>query len=229
MNRLQALTDIVLALALTVAAGYASARLVGAVEGTTALGGVIVVQGLIILIGLRLLLVRRRQGWRDIGLVRFAAVDIGRGVRALLLVIAVNVVLTVAANRLAPALVTEHTQRLQGFAAALTGGMPFAVVTLLAVFIGIYEELLARGLLLRRALLLLPGTWGPVLFSAVIFGAGHIYQGWVGVMQTTAVGLVLATLSLRWGSLWPAIIAHAALNTWSLGLLRLLEQGHLSP
>ncbi|WP_404840870.1 type II CAAX prenyl endopeptidase Rce1 family protein [Alkalilimnicola ehrlichii] len=44
----------------------------------------------------------------------------------------------------------------------------------------------------------------------------------MGVIQTAVIGVVFARLVLRWGSLWPVIIAHALLNSFSLIMFRVL-------
>ena len=50
--------------------------------------------------------------------------------------------------------------------------------------------------------------------------AKSFYQGLYGVVQTALLGLVLAVFTLRWRTLWPAILAHAAVNILSVVQLR---------
>jgi membrane protease YdiL (CAAX protease family) len=83
-------------------------------------------------------------------------------------------------------------------------------------FVGVYEELTARGFLLARCRTAFDGVWAPVLLSSLLFGLGHVYQGWIGVVQTTVIGTVFAVYTVRWGTVWPAILAHALLNTLSV-------------
>jgi len=89
---------------------------------------------------------------------------------------------------------------------------------------GACEEILFRGFL----------TWyfavwvGPVaavLLSSAVFGFGHIYLGWKRVPQTALLGLFFALIALATGSLWPAMVLHAAID-WNSGELgfRLLSQ-----
>jgi membrane protease YdiL (CAAX protease family) len=225
MSRWQALVDVVLALALTVAAGL-SAGVLGQIlllRFQLPLLLVLALQGVIILAGLHALLLWRRQSWRDMGLVPFQRGDVLRALQALLLVFAVNIATSGLASQLSPELVETHKQGLAGVAESLTEGLSLAVVAAIMLFVGFYEELLARGFLLRRSRDLLAGIWGPVLLSSFLFGLGHFYQGWYGVVQTALVGVVFARLTLRWGTLWPAILAHAALNTLSLAALRELD------
>ena len=225
MTRPQASLDILLALALTVAAGLIAAVATPLLTGRLGLPllATLSLQGVLILIGLQLLLRWRRTPWGSLRLPAPRLGDLGRGLLALGAVLAVNVVLNLVLSGVDPSLMENHQQRLSGIAGSLTDGLSFAGIAATALFIGFYEEALARGFLLRRSEALLGGSWGPALLSSLLFGLGHFYQGWTGVLQTALIGLVLARLSLHWGSLWPAIVAHALLNTLSLSLLRTLD------
>jgi membrane protease YdiL (CAAX protease family) len=69
----------------------------------------------------------------------------------------------------------------------------------------------AEELLFRAALVPLLGVLG----SALAFGALHVsgpdtYLGWM--LWATLMGVVFSVLFLGSGSLWPAIVAHAAIN-----------------
>jgi membrane protease YdiL (CAAX protease family) len=75
------------------------------------------------------------------------------------------------------------------------------------------EELLFRGLLLRLLSLRWPGL--PAIFgSAAVFGAAHLdpVQG----SAAFVLGAYLAALTLRAGSLRPALLCHAVNNTLAL-------------
>jgi membrane protease YdiL (CAAX protease family) len=79
------------------------------------------------------------------------------------------------------------------------------------------EEALFRGLVLP-ALLRPLGVAGACAASAALFGLIHLDSA-AGALSlyrvpfAFAVGLGLAAVRLRSGSLWPALIAHATLNT----------------
>jgi len=83
---------------------------------------------------------------------------------------------------------------------------------------GICEEFVFRGFLMWYF-----AVWtGPLpaaLISSAIFGFGHIYLGLGQVPRTALVGLIFAAIVLATGSLWPAIVIHAAvdLNSGDLG------------
>ena len=84
----------------------------------------------------------------------------------------------------------------------------FAAVSLTA---GFCEEFLYRGYFIW---VLAPwvGWWGAAAISLAFFAAGHAYQGWMGVLRTGIVGLVLTAVVSLTGSLWPAMAVHALMD-----------------
>jgi len=70
------------------------------------------------------------------------------------------------------------------------------------------EEFLFRGYLLAQlndwchSL-----VWAWVVCSAA-FGLAHFYQGWSGMTRAGLLGALLAYPVVRWGSLYPAMLAH---------------------
>lgn len=180
-------------------------------------------QGLFILAGVQLLLHLRRQTWRSLALTGIRQLDLLRALQAFGLMFVFNVFFMVLMYAIAPSLVKAHQERLSEVANLVTGHAPFAAVVATMLFVGFYEEVLARGFLLKRCQGLLGGHWGPVLMSAALFGLGHFYQGMLGMLQTALMGIVFASLALKWQTLWPLILAHALLNTLSLALMRQLE------
>ena len=48
--------------------------------------------------------------------------------------------------------------------------------------------------------------------SLILFGAMHRYQGWVGVLATTALGAVMTGLYLMTGSLWVVMLVHVLVD-----------------
>jgi membrane protease YdiL (CAAX protease family) len=71
------------------------------------------------------------------------------------------------------------------------------------------EEFLFRGLILRGLLQHHSAKWAIVI-SALLFGLFHL-NPWQGI-PTTIAGLLLGWLTLETGTLWPAILIHAANN-----------------
>lgn len=82
----------------------------------------------------------------------------------------------------------------------------------LAVSAGVSEELAFR-LLLPLLLVIVTGNAVAAFTLATIgFGAMHRYQGWVGIVATTAVGALLSAVYLISGALWAAMLVHAAID-----------------
>ncbi|MDX1587969.1 MAG: CPBP family intramembrane glutamic endopeptidase [Oleiphilaceae bacterium] len=214
--RWAALIDIVLILMLTLLAGVLALLLAGYRGGDPDMLLVLAVQGSLIVLGVALLVRKRALSWRSLGLVAPRPVDLVRGAWALLLFFVVNMLFSGLVYWLHPQWLEQHHARLGGLSSALVGELTVVQIVLLMLFVAFYEELVARGALLSRSRALMGGVWPPVLLSSLLFGLGHVYQGWMGVLQTMLAGVVLARLTLHWGTLWPAIFAHGALNALSL-------------
>jgi membrane protease YdiL (CAAX protease family) len=109
--------------------------------------------------------------------------------------------------------------------------------TLMNFFIGFFEELLVRGVILGVLLL----KWGntkkgiylSVIVSSVLFGSGHILN-LIGnpsilvatlsqVVYATFIGIFFATCVLRSKTIWPMIILHATIDF--LGQVKLITIG----
>lgn len=85
------------------------------------------------------------------------------------------------------------------------------VFALLSVAAGTGEEFAYRG---YSILLLTPivGLGWAVGGTTMIFGVMHAYQGWFGILRTTAMGAILAGAFVLSGSLWPCIVAHTLID-----------------
>lgn len=82
-----------------------------------------------------------------------------------------------------------------------------------AITAGVTEELLYRGFAIWAFSAYINVAFA-VAASAVLFGLGHIYQGFTEVLKTAAVGLIMAALYLAIGSIFPVILLHALLDIW---------------
>ncbi len=112
--------------------------------------------------------------------------------------------------------------------------IPAGAMLPLTVFVGIWEETVFRGFLLGRLRAALPAADTPratvlrdavaVMICGVCFGAGHGYQGALGLVQTTMAGLVLGVITVWRGSLWPAIGAHLAIDAFGLLVIKALTR-----
>lgn len=86
----------------------------------------------------------------------------------------------------------------------------------LSVNAGVVEEALFR---LALPALLVVVTGEPLsafLLAALLFGALHAYQGWVGVLATTIVGLLFTGLYVVSGSIGLAMLVHALFDLRTL-------------
>jgi membrane protease YdiL (CAAX protease family) len=88
------------------------------------------------------------------------------------------------------------------------------------------EELQFRGFLFSRLERLFGGVRGAtalaVVAQAVLFGLGHFYQGWGGVLATGALGLLFGGLFLLAPrNLVPGMVLHGLVDTVSLTALYL--------
>ena len=62
-----------------------------------------------------------------------------------------------------------------------------------------------------------------VVVSSALFSAGHGYQGMIGLVQTFVAGACFATVAVVRKSLWPSIIAHAAIDVFGLVALHFVK------
>jgi len=107
----------------------------------------------------------------------------------------------------------EYLAAFRAIHAALAPDGPLdAALSVFAIALApaIGEEIVTRGVLLPSLYLRL-GPVGAVLGSAVLFAAIHMdaYR----FAFTLVIGLSLGTVRVLSRSLWPSIVAHAALNT----------------
>ena len=77
---------------------------------------------------------------------------------------------------------------------------------------GLAEEIIFRGIMLRRAIELL-GTWEGVLIVTCVFSAMHIFfRNPVDLTFVFCVGLLYALFMVRTKNLWGAIASHTLAN-----------------
>ncbi len=87
---------------------------------------------------------------------------------------------------------------------------------LLSINAGVSEECFFRLLLPLLLTGLLHKPLLAFVLATILFGLVHIYQGVVGIVMTTLLGMVMAGLYLWTGDLWIAIVAHAGLDLFGL-------------
>ena len=157
-----------------------------------------------------------RRGWRVFRLAPLSPAAVaGFALLGAAAGLGLAALLQVASDQTGIPLHGQHEQLLAVEALPLPGLALFALVA--GGTTPLLEEFIFRGLLfgwLRSRLGLL---WGAILSSAV-FGALHWPSGqavWAGL-----VGLLLAIIVARKGSLWASVAAHAGVN--SIGLILLM-------
>jgi len=87
------------------------------------------------------------------------------------------------------------------------------VLILSAAHDGILEETLVIGYLLTRLDQLRWNPWKAIVFSAVLRGCYHLYQGFGAFIGNGVMGLIFGYLYRRWGRVTPLIIAHTLIDT----------------
>ena len=88
------------------------------------------------------------------------------------------------------------------------------VWVILSVSAGICEEIVFRGFLFFYLQSHIPGIsllW-QVVVSSLIFGFGHLYQGWKGIIGTAGLGCVFAVVFIKTGSLIPLMVIHTLVD-----------------
>ncbi|MBB34116.1 MAG: hypothetical protein CME88_12610 [Hirschia sp.] len=83
---------------------------------------------------------------------------------------------------------------------------------LVSVAAGICEEIAYRGFLLPYLHSLFTPMILAIIVSSAIFGAAHLYQGILGVITTSFVGVLFAVLYLSTGTLIGPIIIHILMD-----------------
>jgi membrane protease YdiL (CAAX protease family) len=86
------------------------------------------------------------------------------------------------------------------------------VLILSAAHDGVLEETLMIGYLLTRLDQLRWTPWKAIVFSAVLRGSYHLYQGFGAFIGNAVMGLIFGYLYRRWGRVTPLIIAHTLID-----------------
>ncbi len=112
--------------------------------------------------------------------------------------------------------VEQIVRRQLGRADALMPHTPreYRLFQFVAITAGICEEVLYRGFVLWYFTVwtaLVPAA----IISSVLFGLAHTYIGIPHVIRTMIVGGVFVLLVIGTGSIWPAVVLHAAIDLYS--------------
>ena len=195
--------------------------------GGSPLYGQVAANGCLVLILVALVTVTGGSSHRDLGLRRAGAVrDLGLGFAAAApaycATAALSIVLALVATHFLGSSLEAMAEDKSHILSVVSTVPPWMVVPL-ALFIGLYEELLFRGFLLGRLARLTGSIPGAIVSSSVAFGLMHLpSQGWIGFVQTSFLGLILALLCVWRKSLWPAMACHAGIDMAGMYLVLIL-------
>lgn len=89
------------------------------------------------------------------------------------------------------------------------GGREAALWVLLSITAGICEEVVYRGYLQKQFTALTRSSAAGIIFSALIFGAAHSYQGFAKASQIALLGAMGGLLAYWCRTVRPGMIAHA--------------------
>jgi len=104
------------------------------------------------------------------------------------------------------------------------GALESVVWIALAVTAGICEETIFRGYFQRQFIAWFRNVPAGVLLSAILFGAGHIYQGVRPAVVIVVFGLLFGILAEARKNIRPGIMLHAWQDGISGFLVRLLPK-----
>ncbi len=163
----------------------------------------------------------------DIGLVKPKLRDIAYILGGAVVYVISYVVLVGLIADYFPALDTEQSQDL-GFTATQAGNDLILIFISLVVFPPLVEEIVVRGFMHTGLRSKLP-FMAAAIISSGLFGLAHLLGGeggstiWIAVIDTFVLGMVLAYLREKSGSLWPAIGLHALKNLTAFTFLFVLK------
>ncbi len=91
----------------------------------------------------------------------------------------------------------------------------------LGVSAGVFEETLFRLAFPALVFGIVPNGPAAFLAASIVFGLLHVYQGGIGALFATLLGLVLSALYVLTGQIWVPIVVHALIDLRSLVLIPL--------
>ncbi len=152
------------------------------------------------------LLRQSSETWADIGMDRKRPVrDLAQGI---------SIAALIGGGGLALYLGAFHLGLSRAVIPVNDGGVWWQIPLLLlsALRFGLLEETIVVGYLLRRLEQLGWGTWPATLFSAVLRGSYHLYQGYGAFVGNFIMGVLFARWRLSGRRTMPLIIAHTVID-----------------
>jgi len=122
----------------------------------------------------------------------------------------------------------ENTAGLRSMKPLLPQGpLEMAVWTILCASAGFCEEFVFRGYFQRQFLALTGKIHVAIILQAIVFGMGHMYEGWKGVITIMFYGALFGILAVIRKSLRPGMIQHAGQDLFSGLLGSVLARHHI--
>lgn len=117
----------------------------------------------------------------------------------------------------------EASQRMETLG-RLTGQGTVPEFLVALVVAASFEEIAFRAFLTPR-LRAISGSWVvSAVAVSVLFGLGHVYEGWLAILQTALLGLYFTAIFLARRRLLGVVVAHATFNAVMFFVVRLV--GH---
>jgi len=134
--------------------------------------------------------------------------------------VALQIIISMCLNLIFPSLPSDMTEEYAELMEGLLGGSPFLSILVTVVLAPLAEELLFRGVTLKKAQKIMPFMAANVL-QALLFGIyhGNLIQG----TYAFVLGLILGFTAQYFRSIWASILLHAFVNG-SAELLSLLPE-----
>ena len=162
-------------------------------------------------VSLRTFGLQRTMRWRDIGL----------GIAAYIIYMAVALFLVDLAGRFVPGFQANQAQDL-GFRDVYHTADIIVLFLLLVLVTPLVEEMLFRGVLFGKLQKYLPVGVSAVLVSAV-FAALH--GPWNVALDVFVLSLVLCWLRLRTHNIWAGVVVHVIKNSLAFYLMYVVQHG----
>jgi hypothetical protein len=149
-------------------------------------------------------------------------IDVGIALGFWLVSLAVLAGLAYALGQVNAAAVNDMKQRLGTLVPR--SGIEVSIFVTLSIVAGFVEEILFRGYLQRQLGIIAGNAWAGLVLSAVIFGAGHGYEGIKNMIRIAVFGAMFGILAHWRKSLRPGMMAHAVQDGVAGFLLYFLGQ-----
>lgn len=164
-----------------------------------------------LIVGYIYLGIRRRTSLRDLVGGRWSSIedvllDVALGVGFWVVAMLVLAGLAIAMGMAHGSQIAETKQKLNFMVPQ--NGVELALFLGLSATAGICEEIIFRGYLQRQFAALTHSVAGGLVLQAIVFGAGHGYEGTKRMVLIGVYGALFAVLALARNSVRPGMLAH---------------------